>query len=30
MSYIYVGKWKKDEISRPVSHIKYSEIAGCL
>jgi hypothetical protein len=22
--------WKKDEISRPVSHIKYSEIAGCL
>jgi hypothetical protein len=22
--------WKKDEISRPVSHIKYSEISGCL
>jgi hypothetical protein len=24
------AKWKKDEISRPVSQIKYSEIAGCL
>jgi hypothetical protein len=22
--------WKKDEISRPLSHIQYSEIAGCL
>jgi hypothetical protein len=22
--------WKKDEISRLVSHLKYSEIAGCL
>jgi Sec-independent protein translocase protein TatA len=24
------NKKKKDEISRPVSHIKYSETAGCL